>query len=57
MACPSELQQSQKPNKPGAAATGASGHNRAEDNPPQGAQVNHLQWWVELVMANPGMIR
>ena len=30
MARPSELQQSQKPNKPGAAATGASGHNRAE---------------------------
>ena len=27
---PSELQQSQKPNKPGAAATGASGRNRAE---------------------------
>ena len=30
MACPSELQQSQKPNKPGGAATGASGRNRAE---------------------------
>ena len=30
MAHPSELQQSQKFNKPGAAATGASGHNRAE---------------------------
>ena len=30
MAHPSELQQSQKPNKPGAAATGASGRNRAE---------------------------
>ena len=28
MACSSELQQSQKPNKPGATATGASGHNR-----------------------------
>ena len=28
MAHPSELQQLQKPNKPGAAATGASGHNR-----------------------------
>ena len=30
MECPSELQQPQKPNKPGAAATGASGHNRAK---------------------------
>ena len=30
MAHPSELQQSQKPNKPGATVTGASGHNRAE---------------------------
>ena len=30
MAHPSELQQSQKPNKPRAAVTGASGHNRAE---------------------------
>ena len=30
MAHPSELQQSQKPNKPGATATGAPGHNRAE---------------------------
>ena len=30
MVHPSELQQSQKPNKPGATATGASGHNRAE---------------------------
>ena len=30
MACPSELQQSQKPNKPRAAATGASGFNRVE---------------------------
>ena len=57
MACPSELQQSQKPNKPRATATGASGHNRQKDNPPQGAQVNYLQWWVELVMANPGMIK
>ena len=30
MECPSELQQPQKPNRPRAAATGASGHNRAE---------------------------
>ena len=30
MACPSELQQSQKPNKPRATTTGASGRNRAE---------------------------
>ena len=28
-----------------------------KDKPPQGVQVNHLQWWVELVMANPGMIK
>ena len=27
---PSELQQPQRPNRPGAATTGASGHNRAE---------------------------
>ena len=31
MAHPSELQQSQKPNKPRATATGASGHNRAKE--------------------------
>ena len=30
MECPSELQQPQKPSKPGATATGASGHNRAK---------------------------
>ena len=30
MACPSKLPQLQKPNKPRATATGASGHNRAE---------------------------
>ena len=30
MAHPSELQQSQKPSKPRATATGASGHNRVE---------------------------
>ena len=37
MACPSELQQSQKPNKPRAAATGASGHNRAEGQSTSGS--------------------
>ena len=38
MACPSELQHmSQKPNKPGATATGAAGHNRTEGQATSGS--------------------
>ena len=57
MAHPSELQQSQKPNKPGARPLVPLGITGQKDNPPQGAQVNHLQWWVEPVMANPSTIK
>ena len=59
MGHPSELQQSQKPNKLGAAATGASGHNRAEGqstprssgepSPMVGGAGDDRSWYDQMV--------
>ena len=54
---PSELQQPQRPNKPGATAPDTSGHRGWEVKWPQGAWVGHPGWRTELEMAHPSLNR